>query len=148
MDKHRDLYKPEIIENTEFGLRLRAADVVAAEIAQGEIIRRVARFFEDYELLLCPVVACPPFDVNLRYPTEIEEVRFEGYMDWLVLTCAITVTACPAFSLPCGFTRSGLPVGLQVVGRPRGEAALFPAAAYLEQLFDVARLTPIDPRTA
>jgi amidase len=148
MEKHRDLYKPEIIENTEFGLKLRAADVVAAEIAQGEIIRRVARFFEDYELLLCPVVACPPFDVNLRYPTEIEGVRFEGYMDWLVLTCAITVTACPAFSLPCGFTRSGLPVGLQVVGRPRGEAALFPAAAYLEQLFDVARLTPIDPRTA
>lgn len=148
MEKYRDLYKPEIIENTEFGLKLRAADLVAAEIAQGEIIRRVARFFENYELLLCPVVACPPFDVNLRYPTEIDGVRFEGYMDWLVLTYAITVTACPAFSLPCGFTRSGLPVGLQVVGRPRGEAALFPAAAYLEQLFDVARLTPIDPRGA
>ena len=146
MEKHRDLLKPEIIANTEFGLGLKLTDVVAAEVAQGEIARRMARFFETYDLLLCPVVTCPPFDVDMRYPSEVEGVAFEGYMGWLILTYAITVTACPAFSLPCGFTKGGLPVGLQVIGRPRGEAQLISAAAHLEALFDVARLTPTDPR--
>jgi amidase len=145
IEKYRDLYKPEIIKNTEFGLGLKPADIVAAEIAQGELIRRAAKFFENYDLLLCPVVTCPPFDVNQRYPEEVDGVRFEGYMAWLILTYAVTVTACPAFSLPCGFTRSGLPIGLQVIGKPRGEAALFSIAAYLEHLFGVAGLTPIDP---
>ena len=146
MEQHRDLLKPEIIANTEYGLSLKLTDVVAAEVAQGEITRRMARFFETYDLLLCPVVTCPPFDVDVRYPSAVEGVAFDGYMGWLILTYAITVTACPAFSLPCGFTRDGLPVGLQVIGRPRGEAQLISAAAYLESLFDVARLTPIDPR--
>lgn len=146
LEKNRHLYKPEIIENVEFGLRLKPEQIVEAEIAQGELIRRVARFFEDYDLLLCPTVTCPPFDVDTRYPTEVEGVRFEGYMGFLVLSCAVTLTACPVAALPCGFTAAGLPVGLQVLGRPRGEEALISAAAYLESLFGVARLTPIDPR--
>lgn len=146
LEKYRDLMKPEIIENTEYGLSLKLSDVVAAEIAQGEIVRRVAKFFEDYDLLLCPAVLCPPFDVYQRYPTELNGVRFEGYMGWLILTYAVTMTTCPVMALPCGFTRGGLPVGLQVIGRPRGEAALFSAAAYIEPLFGIAGRTPIDPR--
>jgi amidase len=146
LEKNRHLYKPEIIENTEFGLRLKPEQIVEAEIAQGELIRRVAEFFEDYDLLLCPTVTCPPFDVETRYPTEVEGVRFEGYMGFLVLSCAVTLTACPVAALPCGFTAAGLPVGMQVLGRPRGEKGLISAAAYLESLFGVAGLTPIDPR--
>jgi amidase len=91
-------------------------------------------------------VLCPPFDVDRRYPEELNGVAFEGYMGWLIMTYAVTVTACPALSLPCGFTRDGLPIGLQVIGRPRGEAALFSAAAYIEALLGVAARTPIDPR--
>jgi amidase len=146
IEKYRHLYKPEIVQNTEFGLRLAARDVVEAELAQGEIIRRSAKFFEGYDVLLAPSVACPPFAVDLRYPQQIEGVAVEGYMDWLVLTSAISVTACPVLALPGGFTHEGLPVGLQLVGPPRGEARLFSHAAYLEQLLDIRPRTPIDPR--
>ncbi|MDP2241145.1 MAG: amidase [Burkholderiales bacterium] len=146
LQKYRELMKPEVIANAEFGMRLKLRDVVAAEIAQGEIVRRVAQFFEDYDLLLCPTVLCPPFDVNQRYPEELDGVRFDGYMGWLVMTYAVTVTTCPVMALPCGFTKSGLPIGLQAIGKPRGEAALFSAAAYLESLFEIAARTPVDPR--
>lgn len=146
LQKYRELMKPEVIANAEFGMRLKLRDVVAAEIAQGEIVRRVAQFFEDYDLLLCPTVLCPPFDVNQRYPEELDGVRFDGYMGWLVMTYAVTVTTCPVMALPCGFTKSGLPIGLQAIGKPRGEAALFSAAAYLESLFGIAARTPVDPR--
>jgi amidase len=146
MDRHRDLYKPEIIENTEFGLRLRAADIVAAEVTQGELIRRTAKWFADYDLLVCPAVCCPPFDVNERYPSQIDGAPFEGYMGWLILTCAITVTACPVVALPGGFTAAGLPVGLQLVGPPRSEAALLSMASYVESLIGATPSPPIDPR--
>ena len=146
MEKHRHLYKPEIIENTEFGLGLKPAEIVAAEVAQGEIIRRTAKFFEQYDLLLCPAVSVPPFDVKLRYPGEADGVPAASYMGWLALTYAITVTACPVVALPGGFTVSGLPVGLQLVGPPRSEAKLLSAAAFIESALDVTPKTPIDPR--
>jgi amidase len=143
---NRHLLKPEVIENTEFGLGLTLADVVAAEVAQGEIIRRAAAFFEKYDLLICPATLCPPFPVELRYPERWDGVAFDGYMGWLALTCAVTMTACPVLALPGGFTAGGLPLGLQVVGAPRGEAALFAQGAWLESLLGLARLTPLDPR--
>jgi len=146
MQKYRNLYKPEIIDNTEFGLKLTPRDMVEAEIAQGELIRRTAKFFETYDLLICPAVSCPPFDVHQRYPAAVDGVRLEGYMGWLVLTLAITVTSCPVMALPGGFTASGLPIGLQLVGPPRGEAKLFSVAAYMESLLKVTPRTPIDPR--
>ena len=143
--EHRALLKPEIIANTEFGLGLTLPEVVAAEIAQGEIVRRVARFFERYDALLAPAVLCPPFDVSRRYVDQWEGVAFEGYMGWLVLTYAVTMTICPVMAMPAGFTASGLPVGLQLVGRPRGEEALFETAAYVESALGLAARTPIDP---
>ena len=143
---NRHLLKPEVIENTEFGLGLKLQDVVAAEIAQGEIVRRAAAFFEQYDLLICPATLCPPFPVELRYPESWDGVAFDGYMGWLAPTCAVTMTACPVLALPGGFTAGGLPLGLQVIGAPRGEAALFAQGAWLENLLGLARLTPLDPR--
>ena len=145
LEKHRDLLKPEVIENTEFGLRLSLGEVVAAEIAQGELIRRVARFFENYDLLICPAVMCPPFPVETRYVEQLDGVKLQGYMGWLVMTCALSITACPILSIPCGFTAGGLPIGLQVVAPMRAESRLISYGAYLEQLFGLARLLPIDP---
>ncbi len=144
--ENRHLLKPEVIENTEFGLGLKLVDVVAAEIAQGEIIRRAAAFFEQYDLLICPATLCPPFPVEMRYPENWDGVTFDGYMGWLALTCAVTMTACPVLAMPGGFTNGGLPLGLQVIGPPRGEAALFAQGAWLESLLGRARLTPLDPR--
>jgi len=59
---------------------------------------------------------------------------------------AITVTGSPAIAVPCGFDRYGRPVGVQLVGRPRGEAALLQAASLYEKLLDISRLVPIDPK--
>ena len=58
----------------------------------------------------------------------------------------ITLSACPAMAVPCGFDQFGRPVGLQLVGKPRGEAALLQAAALFEQQLGLYRLLPIDPR--
>ena len=62
------------------------------------------------------------------------------------VTAVITLTACPAMAVPCGFDQYGRPVGLQLVGKPRGEAALLQAASLFEELVGLDRLLPIDPK--
>ena len=63
------------------------------------------------------------------------------------LTAVITLTACPAMTVPCGFDQYGRPIGLQLVGRPRGEAALLQSAALFEELLGLNRLLPVDPKS-
>ncbi len=145
LDGYRDQLKPEIIWNIEKGLQLTASEIERAELARGALFHRTAEFFSRYDLLLCPAAAVPPFDVDIRYVTEINGVELDNYISWALITFAITLTASPAMSVPCGFTRSGLPVGLQMVGPWGKDAALLSAAALFEQETGLAARLPMDP---
>jgi amidase len=142
-ERHR--LKPEVIANAEFGMSLTVDDIVTAEHAHGELVRRVARFFERFDVLICPAVLCPPIKAEERYVSVLNGVDLGDYLGWMVMTCAISVTGCPVLALPCGFTREGLPVGVQVIGPARSEARLLAIGAYLEQVLDVSPRTPIEP---
>jgi amidase len=146
LGKHRDALKPDVIANAEFGLGLGVADIAQAEIAQGDIVRRMGGFFEKYDVLISPVALGPPIKAELRYVTSLHGVKFEGYLGWLMMTCVISVTGCAVLALPCGFTSEGLPVGLQIIGPPRSDAKLLAIGSYLERLFEVFPRTPIEPR--
>ncbi len=143
---HKDKLKPEVIWNIEQGLALAAEEVARAIRARAALADRVAAFFRVYDLLLCPAAIVPPFPVEQRYVSEVAGHRFDNYVDWLGITYAVTLTGCPALALPCGLTQDGRPIGLQLVGRPRGEAALLEAAALFEAATGLAELLPIDPR--
>ena len=146
LERYRELLKPEVIWNIETGMKLTAEEIGRAERRRGQMQASAAAFFERFDLLLCPAAIVPPFPVERRYLEELGGHRFPSYIDWVAITYAITLTGLPALSLPCGFTEAGLPVGLQMVGRPRGEAELLAAAARLEDLLGIAPLLPIDPR--
>src|SRR5690606_24535546 len=141
-----ELLKPEIIWNIEKGLKLGMADIIEAETRRGELIRRMNAFFDEYDLLMTPATIVSPYPVEQRYVEECAGVRFDNYIDWLAIAFAVTLTTAPALSLPCGFSREGLPVGLQIVARPRGEARLLSGARQLEEALDLGTVNPIDPR--
>lgn len=145
LETNRDLLKPEVIWNVEAGLALSAEDVNRAEAARGALYYRTAAFFERYDILASPTVLIPPFDVDQRYVEEAGGVRFETYVSWLVMSFALTLTSCPSISVPCGFTSSGLPVGLQLMAPRADEAALLSAAALFEEACGLAGRIPIDP---
>jgi len=130
-ERHR--LNPDIAWNIEKGQALGAAEIIGAMQARHALFHRVARFFDDHDLLICPTVAVPPFAVEQRFPTEIAGEPLATYIDWMFLTFVITLTGCPALSLPCGLTADGLPVGLQLVGPPHGDAALLGMASLLER---------------
>jgi len=146
LETHRKLLKQDVIWNIEKGLALSADEIGKAERARANLYHSTVGFFKDYDLLICPAVVAPPFDAKTRYLTEVDGVSFDSYIGWLIMTFATTLTACPAISVPCGFTKSGLPVGLQIVGPPKCEDKVLSASALFEQLHGLDQLTPIDPR--
>ena len=128
----RDQMQKGLVWNIEQGLALTPALIGRAEILRTQLWHRVRAFMETHDLLILPTVAVSPFPVELPYPTEINGKALENYTQWFFLTYGITLTGLPAISVPCGFTRSGLPVGLQIVGGRRQEAAVLRAAAAFE----------------
>ena len=145
---HRDLLKPEVIWNIEQGLKLSVEQLERAEAQRVAMTARTLEFFKTYDLLLTPATIVAPFPIENRYVAECAGHQFDNYVEWLAIVYAITLACCPALSLPCGFTASGLPVGLQLVAAPRGEARLLAGARVLEDLLGVRGTTPIDPRPA
>lgn len=128
----RDVMQAGLVWNIEQGLRLTSREVAQAEKHRTTLWHRVRQFMEHYDLLILPTVAVKPFPIEQPYPTEINGRRLENYTQWFFLTYAISVVGLPVISVPCGFTRDGLPVGLQIVGRRRAETTVLAAAAAYE----------------
>jgi amidase len=143
---HRDQIKPDIIWNTEHGLRQSPSELAAAERERAALFRRVVEFFDTYDLLVSPGASTPAFDVELRMPATIDGQKLENYLGASLITAATTVMALPSIAVPCGFDRHGRPVGLQMVGRHRGEAELLQSAALFEQMMGLSAMVPIVPR--
>ena len=142
----RDQLKPEVIWNIEEGLKLTVEQLERAEAQRVAMAARALEFFKTYDLLLTPTTIVAPFPIADRYVAECAGTKFDNYVEWLGIVYAITLVCCPAMSLPCGFTASGLPVGLQVVAPPRGEAQLLAGANVLEDILGLRGTTPMDPQ--
>ena len=146
IEKHRTAVRKEVVWNYEQGMQLTADALGRADRARGELYARAVEFFETYDLLLCPTTSVPPFDLHLKHIDEVEGHRFESYFEWYTIGYALTLTSLPVLSLPCGFTAAGLPVGMQVVGPPRGEHFLLGAASLFESALGIADRVPVDPQ--
>jgi amidase len=146
LQTHRHLIKPDIVWNTETGLGQTPSQIAAAERERAALFRRTAEFFATYDLLVTPGASTPAFDVELRMPAAIDGRKLETYLGASLITAATTMMGLPSVAVPCGFDQYGRPVGLQLVGRHRGEAALLQAAVLFEQAAGLSRLLPIDPR--
>ena len=121
-------FKETIRWNVEQGRHLTGAQISRAEAKRTELFHRVREFLESYEFLLLPTAQVPPFPIEWEYPTSINGVAMATYIDWMMSCAFITVTGLPAISLPGGFTEDGLPIGLQIVGRPRCDFAVLQLA--------------------
>jgi len=146
LQTHRDQIKPDIVWNTELGLNATPSRLAWAERERAALYRRFAAFFKEWDVLVIPGAPTPAWDVMQRTRNEIDGVKLPNYMAGSVLTSTITLTSCPAVSVPCGFDRHGRPIGLQVVAPARQEARALAAAAMYERVTGLDKLLPIDPR--
>ena len=129
---HRHQMKDTVIEEIERGLALTGSDVAGAQAERTRLHCRVVDFFQLYDALLLPTVQVLPFDIDRPYPTEIEGHVMSTYTDWMASCYSITVTGCPAISVPLGVGPSRLPVGLQIVTTRRSDRMTLAIAAAFE----------------
>ena len=123
--------KDTIRWNLDAGLELTLADYDWVYPARAALVARVAEFFDDVDLLLGPTTQVLPFDVTTDWVREVEGKPMSTYIEWMESCSWITVTCCPALSLPAGF-KNGLPVGAQLVAPLREDAFLLRAAKAIE----------------
>jgi amidase len=130
--EHRAVLQERLVENTEQGLALTSTEIARGELLRTRLWQRVHAFLATRDLLVTPTMAVPAFPVEHPHVLEINGRPVGKAMQRSFLTYAFSVLGVPAISIPCGVTPGGLPVGLQIVGRPRGEAAVLRAAAAFE----------------
>ncbi len=140
--KRPDDFKESLAENIRLGESLSGEDVARAHQQMTSLHDRMRVFFETHDVLAMPVSQVPPFSADEEYPATINGEPQETYLDWMRSAYLITVTGCPAISLPAGFTPEGWPVGLQLVGPHRGERRLLEIAHAFEQATRVGDRRP------
>lgn len=132
--KHRELLNPNVIGNVEYGLSLDGPSIAAAQRTRGELLHGMTELLQTYDVVICPASIVPAFPVEQKYVRSAAGRQFETYIDWLAIAYGVTLLGLPVIAIPCGMTRDGLPVGIQIVGRARGEAALLSVAAAIEEI--------------
>jgi amidase len=134
--------KPTLAENIRFGLSLSPERIARALELRGEMFTRMREFLVRYDAFAGPVTQVAPFSVDDEYPRSIAGVEMGSYLEWFRSCSRITVTSHPSIAVPAGFTDGGLPIGLQLVGRYRGEVALLRLAEAFTEATGLGTHTP------
>ena len=140
-DGQRSELKETIIWNLDAGLELTVADHDWAVTARTALAARIGAFFQEVDLLIGPTTQVLPFDINADWVREIDGQPMATYIEWMESCSLITVTCCPALSLPAGFA-DGLPVGAQLVAPLREDVFLLRAAKGIEEVLHAANPAP------
>ncbi|WP_088888926.1 amidase [Leptolyngbya ohadii] len=135
-DRHREQLSETVRWNIEHGFNLTAAALLQAETARSRLYRQFMLFFQQYDVLAIPTACVPPFPHSQPEVLEVNGIPLPHIIDYLKITYTITLTGLPALSIPCGWTASGLPIGLQLVGKPQGETELLQFAYLLQEQLD------------
>jgi aspartyl-tRNA(Asn)/glutamyl-tRNA(Gln) amidotransferase subunit A len=125
----RKLIDPGLLEVAELGAKVSAAEVLESQLKRGALGAHMNLFHRDYDLLVTPTLAVAAFDVGREFPQG--KTR---WIDWTPFSFPFNLTQQPAASIPCGFTKDGLPVGLHIVGRKYDDALVLRAARAFESV--------------
>jgi amidase len=131
--QHLDRFGSNVAGNIRAGLANSPASLGAAEQTRGRVREKVIERLRRYDYLLTPAMAVPPFPVEQNYPETVAGRKMETYVDWIAPTFVLSLTGLPVGAVPCGLDTEGLPVGLQIVGPPFGEATVLALAALVQE---------------
>ena len=124
----RDALKPEAIWEIEKGRALTGPEIIAASALRSDWLRRALELFETYDALALPTAQVWPFPVDQTWPRDVAGQGMDTYHRWMEVVIPASLAGLPALAMPAGFNDAGLPMGVQLIGRPGGEAGLLALA--------------------
>jgi amidase len=139
---HGDQLNEYIHWHVEEGRKLTGPYLSRIEAKRTALFQSMHAFMSDYEFFIMPVNQVLPFDVNQHYPTEIAGVKMENYIAWMKSAYYISTVGNPAMSVPCAFSASGLPIGVQIVGRYHDDWGVLQMAYAFEQATNIGKRRP------
>ena len=141
--ENHPLVKPEARWEYEQSLRLSGAQLMSASAARSQFYQQMLQLFERFDVLAIPAAQVWPFEVSERWPKQINGRAMDTYHRWMEVVIYATFAGLPCISVPAGFGPQGLPMGLQLIGKPQGDFALLQLAhAYEQANLDMIRLRP------
>ncbi|MES2099613.1 MAG: amidase [Pseudomonadota bacterium] len=129
---NRALIKPEALWEHDQAAGLTGAQVLHASAQRTAFYQHLLAQFERFDVLALPSAQVWPFDADLRWPAQINGRAMDTYHRWMEVVIYATFAGLPCISVPAGFSAAGLPMGLQLIGRPQGDAALLRLARAYE----------------
>jgi amidase len=139
---HGDQLNQYIHWHVEEGRKLTGPYLARIEARRTELFQRLCNFKSEYEFFVLPVNQVLPFDVHTHYPTEIAGAPMENYLAWMKSAYYISAAGNPAMSVPCAFSSSGLPIGLQIVGRHHDDWGVLQLGYAFEQATNIGKRIP------
>jgi amidase len=140
--ERRRKMKPALIWEIENGLALSAMDIHSQSLVRSDWYRAALRAFEDFDVLALPSAQVWPFDVDLIHPEQIGGVYMDTYHRWMQVVVPASLIGLPAISIPAGFGADGLPMGLQLIGRPGADGLLLRLAEAWHQVANWPQTRP------
>ncbi len=141
---HRDHISNTLIWNTELGSDITAAEYFKSERDRSIIYLKLLESFDEYDILTTVSVPVLPFANGSNTVLTINGIPLRDPIDWFTLSAVVTLTGFPAMSIPCGFSRDGLPVGIQLIAKPFNESALVACAFRLQEELDFRHQWPVE----
>jgi amidase len=139
-EKYPTLLSDSVRWNIERGLDISAATLLQAAAERDRLYLNFLRFFDTYDILATVSASVPPFLHTQSEILEINGIQLRTMIDYLTITYTVSLTGLPAVSIPCGWTASGLPIGMQLIGKPQSEAALLQFAYFLQETLNFRHL--------
>ena len=139
---HGDQLNEYIHWHVEEGRKLTGPYLSRIEVKRTVLYQRLCAFKGEYDFFVLPVNQVLPFDVNTHYPTEIAGVKMENYIAWMKSAYYISAAGNPAMSVPCAFSASGLPIGIQIVGRHHDDWGVLQLGYAFEQATNIGKRRP------
>jgi amidase len=109
-------------------------DVYNASVVRTSWYLALLRLYERYDFLVLPSAQVFPFRAGIDWPQEVGGRKMDSYHRWMEVVIGSTMSGCPAISVPAGFNENGLPMGFQIMGRPRGDRSVLEATLLYERI--------------
>jgi amidase len=124
----REKVKPEAQWEYDQSLDLTGNQLMKASATRTRFYQSMLSLFESFDVLAIPTAQVWPFDIKERWPQNIAGRDMDTYHHWMEVVIYPTFAGLPAISVPAGFNAQGLPMGLQLIGKPKGDFELLQVA--------------------